>query len=247
MHAHPSPAHQHSNNTLACISVLTSPPTTGFCTVVWLTATLFKANDFIRKQGALKVRLSLSQPLVTNDVLVRFMAMAVKCGLLVAHRHSKGMHNRHQAQILTLVEYTSLLYRAFVPAPVWFQFFLNDQAYGRLTASLTAGLYLAFKLSTSLDRVLLFVSAVRQAVGKGEQYGTEATPDEVAAAGNMCAICQEHMTGPVTLRCRHVFCDECVSEWFERERTCPLCRMLVKPAGLRSFSDANTSLLVQLF
>ncbi|CAI6002657.1 unnamed protein product [Closterium sp. NIES-64] len=229
----------------------------GFCTVVWLTATLFKANDFIRKQGALKadrnpVLLALAavlllahvavvnwlfwpeqlwRPLllippaevppfwhalfiiVTNDVLVRFMAMAVKCGILVAHRRSKGMHNRHQAQVLTLVEYTSLLYRAWVPAPVWFQFFLNDQAYGRLTASLTAGLYLAFKLSTSLDRVLLFVSAVRQAVGKGEQYGTEATPDEVAAAGNMCAICQEHMTGPVTLRCRHVFCDECVSEW----------------------------------
>ncbi|CAI5490778.1 unnamed protein product [Closterium sp. Naga37s-1] len=229
----------------------------GFCTVVWLTATLFKANDFIRKQGALKadrnpVLLALVavlllahvavvnwlfwpeqlwRPLllippaevppfwhalfiiVTNDVLVRFMAMAVKCGILVAHRRSKGLHNRHQAQVLTLVEYTSLLYRACVPAPVWFQFFLNDQAYGRLTASLTAGLYLAFKLSTSLDRVLLFVSAVRQAVGKGEQYGTEATPDEVAAAGSMCAICQEHMTGPVTLRCRHVFCDECVSEW----------------------------------
>ncbi|CAI5939634.1 unnamed protein product [Closterium sp. NIES-65] len=348
----------------------------GFCTVVWLTATLFKANDFIRKQGALKadrnpVLLALaavlllahvavvnwlfwpeqlwrplllippaevppfwhalfiivtndvlvrfaamaekcgilvtfsrlpccilaasslllivcptppSPPACPSDVLVRFMAMAVKCGILVAHRRSKGMHNRHQAQVLTLVEYTtllyrtclwpthrlphrltpssplsslphqaqvltlveytsllyrawvpapmwflaslflaaqvltlveytSLLYRAWVPAPVWFQFFLNDQAYGRLTASLTAGLYLAFKLSTSLDRVLLFVSAVRQAVGKGEQYGTEATPDEVAAAGNMCAICQEHMTGPVTLRCRHVFCDECVSEW----------------------------------
>ncbi|CAI5502341.1 unnamed protein product [Closterium sp. Naga37s-1] len=64
-------------------------------------------------------------------------------------------------------------------ASLFLAFFLNDQAYGRLTASLTAGLYLAFKLSTSLDRVLLFVSAVRQAVGKGEQYGTEATPDEV--------------------------------------------------------------------
>ncbi|RWV95150.1 hypothetical protein GW17_00042248 [Ensete ventricosum] len=34
---------------------------------------------------------------------------------------------------------------------------------------------------------------------------------------------------------------------FERERTCPLCRVLVKPAGLRSFSDGSTTLFFQLF
>ncbi|RWV88530.1 hypothetical protein GW17_00049381, partial [Ensete ventricosum] len=34
---------------------------------------------------------------------------------------------------------------------------------------------------------------------------------------------------------------------FERERTCPLCRAVVKPAGLRSFGDGSTSLYFQLF
>jgi hypothetical protein len=34
---------------------------------------------------------------------------------------------------------------------------------------------------------------------------------------------------------------------FERERTCPLCRALVKPADLRSFGDGSTSLFFQLF
>ena len=34
---------------------------------------------------------------------------------------------------------------------------------------------------------------------------------------------------------------------FERERTCPLCRALVKPADLRSFGDGSTSLFIQLF
>lgn len=70
---------------------------------------------------------------------------------------------------------------------------------------------------------------------------------QVTAAGDLCAICQEKMHAPVLLSCKHIFCEDCVSEWFERERTCPLCRALVKPSDLRSFSDGSTSLFFQLF
>jgi hypothetical protein len=34
---------------------------------------------------------------------------------------------------------------------------------------------------------------------------------------------------------------------FERERTCPLCRAVVRSVGLRSYGDGSTSLLIQLF
>ena len=34
---------------------------------------------------------------------------------------------------------------------------------------------------------------------------------------------------------------------FERERTCPLCRALVKPADIKSYGDGSTSLFLQLF
>ncbi|RVX22816.1 hypothetical protein CK203_008428 [Vitis vinifera] len=34
---------------------------------------------------------------------------------------------------------------------------------------------------------------------------------------------------------------------FERERTCPLCRALVKPADIRSYGDGSTSLFFQIF
>ncbi|KAH7537705.1 hypothetical protein FEM48_Zijuj03G0121100 [Ziziphus jujuba var. spinosa] len=69
----------------------------------------------------------------------------------------------------------------------------------------------------------------------------------VNAADDLCAICQEKMHVPILLRCKHIFCEDCVSEWFERERTCPLCRALVKPAGLRTFGDGSTSLFFELF
>ncbi|XP_046402254.1 E3 ubiquitin-protein ligase RNF165-like [Ischnura elegans] len=43
-----------------------------------------------------------------------------------------------------------------------------------------------------------------------------------------CAICLELLSGPVkTLRCRHEFHSQCISQWFQSNngvQTCPLCR-----------------------
>lgn len=36
---------------------------------------------------------------------------------------------------------------------------------------------------------------------------------QVNAAGDLCAICQEKMHTPILLRCKHMFCEDCVSEW----------------------------------
>lgn len=54
--------------------------------------------------------------------------------------------------MLTLVEYTLLLYRALLPTPVWYRFFLNKE-YGSLFSSLTTGLYLTFKLTSVVEKV----------------------------------------------------------------------------------------------
>ncbi|KAH8936022.1 hypothetical protein BDL97_17G061900 [Sphagnum fallax] len=236
----------------------------GFVVSVWITAVMFKANDLLQKQTALKNERrpifllalgfglvlhivgvywwyhpeTLWRPLlflpphnipkfwhavfiiVVNDTVVRQAAMVLKSGLLIHYRNSWGRNSRHQAQLLTLVEYILLLYRVLIPAPVWYRFFLNKE-YGNLFSSLTTGLYLTFKLTSTLEKVL--------------------------AAGDMCAICQEKMHAPISLCCKHIFCEDCVSEWFERERTCPLCRAVVKLAGVRSYGDGSTNLFIQLF
>lgn len=57
-----------------------------------------------------------------------------------------------QGQLLTLVEYLLLLYRALLPAPVWYRFFLNKE-YGSLFSSLMTGLYLTFKLTSVVEKV----------------------------------------------------------------------------------------------
>ncbi|KAF5737311.1 RING finger and transmembrane domain-containing protein 2 isoform X2 [Tripterygium wilfordii] len=262
----------------------------GFFVTIWIAAVLFKSNDILRKQTALKgerkssvlIGIALAfnvhvvcvywwyrdddllYPLVmlpprsippfwhaifvimVNDTLVRQAAMILKCILLIYYKNSRGRNYRKQGQMLTLVEYLMLLYRALLPTPVWYRFFLNKD-YGSLFSSLMTGLYLTFKLTSVVEKVQSFFTALKALSRKEVHYGAYATTEQVNAAGDLCAICQEKMHAPVLLRCKHIFCEDCVSEWFERERTCPLCRALVKPADLRSFSDGSTSLFFQVF
>ncbi|KAI5662911.1 hypothetical protein M9H77_22234 [Catharanthus roseus] len=262
----------------------------GFFVTIWIAAVMFKSNDILRKQTALKGERKLSAllcislafslhvvgiywwyrnddllyPLVmlppkaippfwhaifiimVNDTLIRQAAMVAKCVLLMYYRNSRGRSYRKQGQMLTLVEYLLLLYRALLPAPVWYRFFLNKE-YGSLFSSLMTGLYLTFKLTSVVEKVQCFITALRALSRKEIHYGAYATSEQVNAVGDLCAICQEKMHAPILLRCKHIFCEDCVSEWFERERTCPLCRALVKPADLRSFGDGSTSLFFQLF
>ncbi|KAK4277698.1 hypothetical protein QN277_015654 [Acacia crassicarpa] len=262
----------------------------GFFVTIWVSIVMFKSNEMVKKQTALKgdrkvsVLLSISlvfllhviciywwyqdddllySPLILlppkatphfwhaifvvliNDVLVRQAAMSFKCLLLIYFKNDRGHSFRLQAQILTLVEHTLLLYRTLLPTPVWYRFFLNRE-YGSLFSSLTTGLYLTFKLTSSVEKVQRFFSALKALWGKDILYGVYATKEQVNAAGDLCAICQEKMCGPILLRCKHIFCEECVSEWFDRERTCPLCRALVKAGDIRSFGDGSTSLFFQL-
>ncbi|EXC21104.1 RING finger and transmembrane domain-containing protein 2 [Morus notabilis] len=183
---------------------------------------------------------------LVNDTLMRQAAMAVKCLVLIYYKNGRGYNFRRQGQMLTLIEYTLLLYRAMLPTPVWYRFFLNKDN-GSLFSSLTTGLYLTFKLTSVVEKVQSFLSAAKALSRREVNYGSRATPEQVSVAGDLCAICQEKMHSPILLRCKHIFCEDCVSEWFERERTCPLCRALVKPPDLRTFGDGSTNLLFQLF
>ncbi|XP_050212672.1 uncharacterized protein LOC126664358 isoform X2 [Mercurialis annua] len=263
---------------------------TGFFVTIWIAVVMFKSNDIMRKQTALKgerkisilVGISLAftlhvagvywwyknddllYPLImlppksippfwhamfiimVNDTLVRQGAMVLKCILLIYYKNSRGRNYRKQGQMLTLIEYLIILYRALLPTPVWYRFFLNKE-YGSLFSSLMTGLYLTFKLTSVVEKVQSFFSSIKALSRKEVHYGAYATTEQVTAAGDLCAICQEKMHAPILLRCKHIFCEDCVSEWFERERTCPLCRALVKAADLRSFGDGSTSLFFQIF
>lgn len=52
---------------------------------------------------------------------------------------------------------------------------------------------------------------------------------ETSASGNMCSICLELIgnregVSPMCGSNKHIFHDTCLSNWWERSPTCPLCR-----------------------
>ncbi|PWZ25503.1 RING finger and transmembrane domain-containing protein 2 [Zea mays] len=177
----------------------------GFFVTIWIAAVMFKSNDILCKQTALKIgdcfvellrerkipvlvgitilfvvhvsgfywcykNGDLIRPLMmlppkeippfwhaifiilVNDTMVRQTAMVVKCLLLMYYKNSRGRSYRRQGQMLTIVEYFLLLYRALLPTPVWYRFFLNKE-YGSLFSSLTTGLYLTFKLTSVVEKI----------------------------------------------------------------------------------------------
>lgn len=42
-----------------------------------------------------------------------------------------------------------------------------------------------------------------------------------------CIICCCILCKPVVTPCGHTFCRECVTEWFKREKSCPVCRHIL--------------------
>lgn len=56
----------------------------------------------------------------------------------------------------------------------------------------------------------------------------DATAEELATVDNVCIICREEMSGSGSskkLPCNHIFHASCLRSWFQRQQTCPTCRM----------------------
>ncbi|RMX63905.1 hypothetical protein DD238_004772 [Peronospora effusa] len=76
------------------------------------------------------------------------------------------------------------------------------------------------------------------------KFGIYVSPDELVEAGSPdCSICYESMKRPVKLACSHMFCEECVTEWFDHERSCPLCRANVESSGPTDAENAKPQYL----
>jgi hypothetical protein len=60
-----------------------------------------------------------------------------------------------------------------------------------------------------------------------QEYGHYSTPEELAQVEE-CSVCFETPYRPVTLDCQHVFCEGCILEWVDREKSCPLCRCTIR-------------------
>lgn len=62
----------------------------------------------------------------------------------------------------------------------------------------------------------------------------DATSQDIENSDNVCIICRENMVGNGSckkLPCNHIFHVTCLRSWFQRQQTCPTCRMDVLRVG----------------
>ncbi|CAI8043003.1 RING finger and transmembrane domain-containing protein 2 [Geodia barretti] len=157
-----------------------------------------------------------------TDYIIRFGTMALKA--LVAGCFLIILPSRKKGKYYMLLEFISQFYRNLLPLPLWFRYLSNSHHTGAIFAIIITATYLMIK---------------------GGTYGTTPTKDEMMQSSNSCPICQEAFEQPVMLKCRHIFCEDCVLQWFDRQSTCPLCRATI--ASSPKWRDGSTAAWPSLF
>ncbi|XP_062122694.1 LOW QUALITY PROTEIN: E3 ubiquitin-protein ligase HRD1 [Drosophila sulfurigaster albostrigata] len=66
----------------------------------------------------------------------------------------------------------------------------------------------------------------RRAIRNMNTLYPDATPEELRQSDNICIICREDMVNhSKKLPCGHIFHTTCLRSWFQRQQTCPTCRL----------------------
>lgn len=94
-----------------------------------------------------------------------------------------------------------------------------------------------FQTCRNFRKALNDVILSRRAIRNMNTLYPDATPEELSSSDNICIICREDMVNTSKkLPCGHIFHTACLRSWFQRQQTCPTCRLNI----LRTPAERNT-------
>ncbi|XP_076126966.1 E3 ubiquitin-protein ligase RNFT2 isoform X2 [Alosa pseudoharengus] len=179
-----------------------------------------------------------------TDFVLKYITIGFKCVILFLPKILLAFKSR--GKFYLVIEELSQLFRALVPIQLWYKYIMGEDPSN--SYFLGAMLIIIYSLCKSFD-VCGRISAIRKALVvlcSSQSYGMRASSQQCTEAGDVCAICQSEFRDPVALLCQHVFCEDCLCQWFDRERTCPLCRSAVIET-VRCWKDGTTSAHFQIY
>ncbi|CAF0821131.1 unnamed protein product [Rotaria sordida] len=172
--------------------------------------------------------------------IVKMIVMILK-GLLILYPLSseKGklsLTYRKRGSYFSLLEYISQFYISLLTIRPWIHFIMDNNQGNILFSSFILFFYSTVKFYN------FYKSFIKLRQSLNQSFQTLPFPSVAIneLRDNHCPICQSEYQDPIMLTCKHIFCEECVSSWLDRNATCPLCRCKL-PIGESNFRDGFTS------
>ncbi|KAI8420691.1 hypothetical protein MSG28_007920 [Choristoneura fumiferana] len=180
---------------------------------------------------------------VLTDLMVKIITVNVK--ILITMMPACLLPFQKRGKVYLFIESVSQLYRSLLTIQPWL-FYLMQSYEGseKMVAMFLLSVYVVAKLVELLMRIRLFKNAT-WTILQSVNFGTKPTSEQILAAGDACSICHDDFKTPVRLSCSHIFCEPCISEWFDREHTCPLCRASVEDG--HAWRNGSTTFDFQLY
>ncbi|XP_071040115.1 E3 ubiquitin-protein ligase RNFT2 [Parasteatoda tepidariorum] len=178
-----------------------------------------------------------------TDFVLRLITICVK--IVFVSIPTKILACQKKGKYYLFTERSSQLYRTIIPVQHWLYFFSESYSGpSKVFGVILSATYLIFKFKGFIKKFKLWRETLMKVL-QSKTYGVTPSTNQIKEAGDACPICQDDYKSPSMLQCKHIFCEECVALWFDRERTCPICRAQI--ADDPTWRDGSTTLLHQIF
>ncbi|CAF5077048.1 unnamed protein product, partial [Rotaria sp. Silwood1] len=173
--------------------------------------------------------------------IVKMIVMILK-GLLILYPLSsdKGkmcLTYRKRGSYYSLIEYLSQFYISLLTIRPWIHFIMDNNQGNILFSSFILFFYSTVKFYNIYKSLFILRKSLNESF---QTLPFPSVPINELRDNNSCPICQSEYQDPIILTCKHVFCEECVSSWLDRNASCPLCRCKL-PIGQSNYRDGFTS------
>lgn len=138
----------------------------------------------------------------------------------------------------------TVLLRLLSPIMPWLHYFSTKKSF----LFLIPYVYIIIKLLVVVPLAISLIKMVTFSLHHNHSYGEDVSDAELMEMDEKeCAICQDELHDPVKLPCNHVFCDVCISEWLDENKTCPICRVTIPQSGIWPYSNGEIDTSIRLF